>query len=135
MREEVMNAVDSSKFITIARDSMKGSISKTDPFLIKEKGLEAGVKTAAPIAAKSGVKQMAETVVGVKTLKGFGVAGKVTNAMKRSFNPVTKIMGTALSGTVKAGRSSSRAVSLSVSKMSELASKGLDKGDERALVR
>ena len=32
MREEVMNAVDSSKFITIARDSMKGSISKTDPF-------------------------------------------------------------------------------------------------------
>ena len=67
--------------------------------------------------------------------KGFGVAGKVTNAMKRSFNPVTKIMGTALSGTVKAGRSSSRAVSLSVSKMSELASKGLDKGDERALVR
>ena len=281
MREEVMNAVDSSKFITIARDSMKGSISKTDPFLIKEKGLEAGVKTAAPIAAKSGVKQMAETVVGVKTLrtsgrgirtlfrlktraknftalfkklkeqikkiikagleltgkgmsvtgkslksagqgtktagtaidsagdaintaaeasaaipvadvvtvptglaagtavkgagaltkgigklgeisgegiekagqkiekagkaigtaggeitdKGFGVAGKVCNAMKRSFNPVTKIMGTALSGTVKAGRYSSKAASLSVSKMSELASKGLDKGDERALVR
>ena len=44
MREEVMNAVDSSKFITIARDSMKGSISKTDPFLIKEKGLDVVIK-------------------------------------------------------------------------------------------
>ncbi len=54
---------------------------------------------------------------------------------KRSFNPVTKIMGTALSGTVKTGRYSSKAASLSVSKMSELASKGFDKGDERALVR
>ena len=48
---------------------------------------------------------------------------------------VTKIMGTALSGTVKTGRYSSKAASLSVSKMSELASKGFDKGDERALVR
>ena len=92
-----------------------------------------GIEKAGQKVEKAG--KAIGTAGGEITDKGFGVAGKVCNAMKRSFNPVTKIMGTALSGTVKAGRYSSKAASLSVSKMSELASRGFDKGDDRALVR
>lgn len=281
MREDIMYAVDSAKIITIARDSMKGSVSKNNPFRINEKNLAEGIKTATPVATGASMKQLAGSVAGVKTLKisakgiqklqgiknrvkkytvlikkvmdrirkligtgvkaagkcvkvtgktakvaghgtkdsgtvidsmgdginvaaeasaaipvadvvtvptgltagtavkgagtiakgigkieeisgegiekagrqmekagkgitnaggmitdnGFSVADKVCKAMKHSVNPATRFLGTTLGGTVKAGRYASRATNISISKMTELASKGFDKEEEQLFVK